>query len=308
MTTVVAHEWRALGTYVELAMSDARVLGPATAYARDVLACVDRGCSRFRADSDLNRVNASGGRPTVVGPTLANALRVALDAAGATDGLVTPLVGEVITRLGYDRTFAELTRADAGREAGPEASHPVPDWREIDLEGTTVTLPVGARLDLGATAKAWASDLIATGVAQRWGVGVIVNLGGDIRVAGDGPPWPIAISEHPDGTTAPTQIMLAAGGLATSTTRVRRWSAGRVERHHLVDPRSGLPARTPWRTVTATGPTATAANMATTAAIVLGEEAPTWLAARGVAARLVGDETVVSTPGWPSDPDVEVAA
>ncbi len=83
---------------------------------------------------------------------------------------------------------------------------------------------------------------------------------------------------------------------------MRRWSRGGVRLHHLLDPRTGRPAPEVWGTVTATGPTCTAANTATTAAVVLGADAPAWLAARGVDARLVAtDGRVVTTGAWPAE-------
>ena len=96
--------------------------------------------------------------------------------------------------------------------------------------------------------------------------------------------------------------MVSGGGIATSGTTVRRWLAGDVELHHIVDPRTGRPADTPWRTVTVAAGSCVDANVASTAAVVLGEEAPAWLAARGLAARLVRESgALVYTGGWPED-------
>jgi thiamine biosynthesis lipoprotein len=105
-------------------------------------------------------------------------------------------------------------------------------------------------------------------------------------------------------------VWLSGGGLATSSTRVRRWThEGRV-RHHLLDPRTGLPAPEVWTTVTATGPSCVAANAASTAAVVLGHQALRWLAHAGVTARLVAiDGSVHRVGGWPesdaAEPDRE---
>jgi thiamine biosynthesis lipoprotein len=71
--------------------------------------------------------------------------------------------------------------------------------------------------------------------------------------------------------------------------------------HHILDPRSGEPARTPWRTVSVAAATCADANVASTAAIVLGDDAPGWLAERNLPARLVRlDGTVSVQGGWPS--------
>ncbi len=110
------------------------------------------------------------------------------------------------------------------------------------------------------------------------------------------PPWPVAISEHPDAPADET-ITLSSGGLATSSNQVRQWTRDGVRRHHLLDPRTGLPCAEVWRTVTATGPSCTAANIATTAAMVIGKSAPDWLCERNVTARLVDVLGRVRTTG-----------
>jgi len=132
-----------------------------------------------------------------------------------------------------------------------------------------------------------------------------VSVAGDLPgAAPDGRPWAVAVSERP-GAAAESLVALTEGGLATSSTQVRRWTSGGVRRHHLLDPRTGLPAEGPWRTVTAVGRDCLAANAATTAALVLGADAVDWLREHDVAARLVGRDGVVCTTGdWPDDTEV----
>jgi thiamine biosynthesis lipoprotein len=296
------HRFRALGTYVHL--STTGHLGRAVELSEAVLAEVDRTCSRFRADSDLSRANARAGRWTEVGPLLAAAVSVAVDAARDTDGLVDPCLGHQLVEVGYDADLSVvLARGDA-RPLPPASARP-DAWREVrvDPEGA-VFVPAGAQLDLGATAKAWAADLLAVALVDAVGGDALVSLGGDIRIAGPGRrDWPVVITEHPDGVgdeLAPEEITLDGGGLATSSVLVRRWVAGGVAQHHLLDPRTGRPVPPYWRTVTATGRTCVAANVATTAAIVLGPGAERWLTDRGVDARLVDvDGGVHRTGQWP---------
>jgi thiamine biosynthesis lipoprotein len=96
-------------------------------------------------------------------------------------------------------------------------------------------------------------------------------------------------------------VALERGGLATSSTTVRRWRSGTSELHHIVDPRTGRPAESPWRTVSVAAKTCVDANVATTASFLL-EDAPAWLEARGLPARLVGiDGKVALVAGWPVD-------
>jgi thiamine biosynthesis lipoprotein len=95
------------------------------------------------------------------------------------------------------------------------------------------------------------------------------------------------------------RIAIDSGALATSSTTVRRW--GRTA-HHLIDPRTGLPAVSPWRTVSVAAASCVDANTASTAAIVLGDDAPEWLAARNLPARLVDQAGgVLAVAGWPAE-------
>ena len=286
------------GTYGFLAVRRPGALDAALALTREVVAEVDATCSRFRADSDLSRVNRRPGEWVDAHPLLVEAVRAAYDAASCSDGLVDPLLGRPLVTLGYDRDFGQLVE----RDRAPVLATPTPGaWRQIETADDRVRIPAGTALDLGATAKAWAADLVASLIERELGEPAIVSLGGDLRIAApDGRPWPVAIGERP-GAEADTLVDLYDGGLATSSTRVRRWTSGGAVRHHLLDPRTGLPATEVWRTVTATGPTCLAANTASTAAVVLGAAAPAWLTQRKVTARLVAADGRVATTGdWPS--------
>jgi thiamine biosynthesis lipoprotein len=175
----------ALGTTAIVCVAEADGLEPARAAVAQELEAIDRACSRFRADSELSRLNAAQGARTLVGPLLLEALQVAVRAAAVTDGLVDPTIGRTLRESGYDRTF---TLVRAGRGHVRFAS--VPGWKtiELDEERRTARIPPGAELDLGATAKALAADRAARAAAAAAGCGVLVGLGGDIAVAGDPPP------------------------------------------------------------------------------------------------------------------------
>jgi thiamine biosynthesis lipoprotein ApbE len=268
------------------------------------LADVDAACSRFREDSELAVLNASGGRRVRVSPMLMEALEVALRAAALTDGRVDPTVGGALVLSGYDRDFARVRGSRLRRLRAAR----VPGWRvvEVDRATRTVQVPAGVLLDLGATAKALAADR-AVERALRAGraTGVLVNLGGDIATAGAAPPggWPVRVADsHRAGDGDPGQVLtIASGGLSTSSTTVRRWHRRGGDAHHIVDPRTGAPAAEHWRTVSVAASTCVDANIASTAAIVAGAPAREWLADAGLPARLVtvaGDVQV--TAGWPA--------
>jgi thiamine biosynthesis lipoprotein len=174
-----------------------------------------------------------------------------------------------------------------------------------DSERREVLLPRSVTLDLGATAKALVADRAAERAAAVAECGVLVSLGGDLALAGAPPDggWLVAIGDdhrnaarHPDQT-----VSLRTGALATSSTSVRTWRAGGRRRHHIVDPRTGTNPEPVWRTVSVAANRCVDANTASTASIVLGEDAPAWLAAHELPARLVApDGTVTCTPSWPT--------
>jgi thiamine biosynthesis lipoprotein len=134
---------------------------------------------------------------------------------------------------------------------------------------------------------------------------VLVSLGGDVAVAGaPAGGWPVLVTDDHRGADRTGQTVgVADGGLATSSTTVRRWRAGELALHHIVDPARGTPAVEHWRTVSVAAASCVRANAAATAAIVLGAAAPGWLEGLGLAARLVRpDGRIVTTPGWPVVP------
>jgi thiamine biosynthesis lipoprotein len=292
----------ALGTTAVVCVTDADALADARAALERELSIVDGACSRFRPDSELVRLNAGAGRAVQVGKTLFEAVAVALRVAAATEGIVDPTVGRSLRLTGYDRSFEDVR---TGSREGPTFVA-APGWRavEIDARAGTVALPAGVELDLGATAKALAADRSSSAIARATGCGTLVSLGGDVAASGTPPRdgWPLRVA---DDQGAPLDgpgpvVSISSGGLATSGTVVRRWRAGRTELHHILDPRTGRPAATLWRTVTVAAATCVDANAATTAAIVLGETAPAWLADLGLPARLVSTTGNVSRVGdWP---------
>ncbi len=310
-----AADWQALGTQVWLLVTDPGQLAEARRLLEADLDAVDRACSRFRPDSELMRlgsapgpagppgVSPAGATPagestaqvglaqlstTQLSPLLAEAIAVALRAARLTDGDVDPTVAGAMSALGYDRDFALLP------DAGPPVRltvRAVPGWRQVGLDERSglLTLPRGVKLDLGATAKAWAADRSAARLAGALGCGVLVGLGGDISAAGPPPEggWRIRVQDVTGRPEDPPQgpaavVAIQEGGLATSSTTARRWRRGGDVLHHILDPRTGLPAPVYWRTVSVAAATCVDANTASTAAIIRGPQALDWLSNLGL--------------------------
>ena len=231
---------------------------------------IDATCSRFREDSDLTRANRKAGKWVEVDPLLDRRGRGRVRRRQQSGGLVHPLLGRAMVQLGYDRDFDQLS--DERHAAVPwTAPGPVPRQLAGDRVDHTGAIPGRhrARPRLGRQGLGRRHDRRRDRAGARRPA--IVSLGGDIRIAcPDWDPWHVAISEKPGGRPADALVGLVCGGLATSSTQVRRWKRGGVVRHHLLDPRTGRPAAEVWRTVTAIGSSCTAANTASTASVVLG--------------------------------------
>jgi len=290
------------GSEATVVVTDPETLTAAQWLVQDELDAIDRACSRFRDDSELAALNNAGGQPVRVSAMFRHALAVALRAAAMTDGDVDPTVGAAVRVLGYDTDFASISKTGPPVVRVARAS----GWQLVSVEGSKVRLPAGVQLDLGATAKAFAADRAARRAADAVGCGVLVGLGGDIALAGPSPRsgWVIGLADWhgaADADLAGT-IRIESGGVATSSTTVRRWTRGSKQLHHVIDPRTGQPAEEVWRTVTVAASSCVDANTAATAAIVRGARAPEWLKRRELPARLVGrDGSVLCVGGWPTD-------
>jgi thiamine biosynthesis lipoprotein ApbE len=295
-------------TSVELVVTDPRAVAPATAVLQRELDRVEQVASRFRPDSEIVRLQHASigtpGRAQPVSDDLYEAVTIAVRAAALSDGAVDPTVGAALCELGYDRDFSAV--AD-GIPGSLPVARPVPGWQTVtvDAERRAIGLLPGTVLDLGATAKAWAADRASAAVADQLGCGTLVSLGGDLAVrnAPDGG-FSVGIADICGDRTATVQVSVASGGLATSGVGRRHWMLGRHPVHHLVDPETGLPVDSYWRTASVAAGSCVDANTASTAAMVKGVGAVTWLEERSLPARLVrADGLAFTAARWPADPE-----
>lgn len=282
-----------MGTLVEVLLPESHA-GCAGAVDR-LFADWEDELSRFRASSGLSGLNAMAGRPAPAGPLLRRVVRRALDAAAETDGVFDPLLGRQLRELGYDVSFDRIGSPP------PSGAPPTPGgaWRRVELDDAagTITLPAGARLDLGGIAKGMAVDasislLRALGVEPA-----LVSAGGDIAVIPRPEGWAVEVLTHAE----PAVVSLRRGAIATSTTRRRRWLQDGVPRHHLLDPASGLPARSNVHSATVTAASCAAAEVAAKVALVLGRDrGGRFLHDRGLTGLLVEDGRSTPVGGWPA--------
>jgi FAD:protein FMN transferase len=250
---MLRHAFPAMGTTVEALIESEASDGPAALLAVEAeFERLEDILSRFRPESALSRLNREG---RIEGePELAEVVGLALAARDETAGRFDPTIHDALVAAGYDRTFEALS------QEGPSAQVTdcyLPLWG-ARVDGDSVELEPGVRLDLGGIGKGYAVD---RAVATLAGLGpCLVNAGGDLAVAGlpRAGAWAVSV----DTPTGRLTLGLTAGALATSGRDRRRWIRGGEERHHLIDPASGRPAESRWLRVTVAAPTAVAAEVA----------------------------------------------
>ncbi len=271
------------------------------------LADLERRWTRFRDDSELSQVNAARGAPVVISPDTVAVLALALEAWSATGGRFDPTLLDEVVAAGYDRPWP-LAAAGPGRTDHPshheavEVVRPSPGSLLVSPEAGVVVAPPGLHLDLGAIGKGRAADLLVADLVAAGATGAVVNIGGDLALSGvDEGDQPFVVDvEDPDTQQPRWRLQLAAGGVATSGVRRRRWRTATGPAHHVIDPLTGRSATSDLVAATVVAGTAAWAEVLATAAIVGGRAAATELMRRlGVAALLVDiDGDAVAVGGW----------
>lgn len=242
--------------------------------ARDRIEELERRWSRFLPDSEVSRLNAAGGTALAVSTDTLRLVELARHAWTLTDGWFDPTVLPALRAAGYDRSFEQLVAAEQGPMAVP--TPPLPPGlaaAEVDRAAGTVRLPAPVQFDPGGIGKGLAADLVVDEMLEAGAEGGLVNLGGDLRVAGtspDGLGWGIEIDTVGPW---PAQLSLIAGAVATSTPRRRRWVQAGRQRHHLIDPGTGRPAAHPAPAITVVAGQAWQAEVLATAALLAGPRA-----------------------------------
>jgi thiamine biosynthesis lipoprotein len=261
---------------------------------------VETRLTRFVAESELCQLNAAAGAWRRVSTLLFSVVEQSVAAAAASDGLFDPTILPVLEALGYDRDFKDIAYREVptARNADTMVAE-LGSWQGIELDGARrrIRLPPGTRLDLGGIAKGWAADVALDRCFSAF-PDVLIDVGGDLRSRGgpwEGELWAIGIGDPhetpqatPDSPAADVErcaavLTLGRGGLATSGATMRWWYQAGERQHHLIDPRTGRPARV-WidaaddqvesepliATATALAPTAAHAEVATKVALLRG--------------------------------------
>ncbi len=267
-------EFRAMGCQIS-ALVDSHAegvndqLGRVPAWFEEWEQCL----SRFREDSELNRLNGYTGEPFFVSSTLWSVLQLSLQTERRSGGLVTPAVLDALVQAGYDRSFDKVGQEN--HRTGQQPGSFPDDVSAIRLDDVirTVQLPPGMHLDFGGVAKGWAADQAAKRLSLYGPA--LVDAGGDIAISGSmmgDQPWPVGI-EDPFRPGSDLEILMVPhGGVATSGRDYRRWKQNGTWQHHIIDPRTQKPAETDVLCATVIAPTIMDAEMAAKRILILGSK------------------------------------
>lgn len=298
--------WEVFTSKAVLVVNEPSQLTAAKRAVQTIVDGVDLACSRFRDDSELARVNTAAGARVAVSPLFVDICERALTAAQLSGGDLDPTIGSSLRACGYDRDFASIRAGGSVRFVRAAGFRCV----RLRKDESSVQIPAGVELDFGASAKAYACDLAAAAARDLAPAGLLISIGGDIATAGPAPDggWNVLVTDdHSADVDARGQtVAIFSGGLATSSTTRRRWRRGHSEIHHILNPATGAPARSPWRTVSVVAASCLEANIASTTAIIRENAALAWLQSTGLPARAVAEDGVVTfLGGWPAEDMVD---
>jgi len=277
--------FRAMNTDIFLAAEDSARALEGLEDARRFIEESERRFSRFLPDSEVSALNAASGTWHPVSSDLMEMLHHARAFSVETHGLFDPSILTDLKRVGYDRSMDEI-RSNGPLAPYDGAARPTyrPRFTEVELDERRyrVRLPAGMEIDLGGFAKGWIVEKAAHAL-RAYTPACAVSAGGDIVFDGmpaDGSQWHVYIEDPLDADSNVAELRMGAGAVVTSSVAKRRWLQGGIERHHLIDPRTGEPAQTTWLSVTVTAPLIATAEVYAKALLIGGEsEAPLLLAA-----------------------------
>jgi thiamine biosynthesis lipoprotein len=296
---MIREEFRAMGTTISMLLPESQAEMGAQ-IVRALFSEWEQTLSRFLPESELSQLNQQAGTPVAVSDLLYTVLATALTAAQATGGVYDPALLDQLVQLGYDRTFDDLP---AVRFDPIFPGEPGGRWRGIKVDPLRrrVTLPAAIKLDFGGIAKGMAVDAALERLRKNGVNHAMVNAGGDLAVLGLSPAaeqWPVAVPGREQFWTIP----LRHGAIATSGIAHRHWWQGNTLRHHLLDPRTGLPAQSDLWSVTVVTDRCEQAEVAAKVAFILGSrQGAAFLRKHRIAGLLVHEDGTWDTvEPWPT--------
>jgi thiamine biosynthesis lipoprotein len=260
--------------------------------------------SRFRPASDISRLNLADGRPLRVDPVTITLIDTMIDAWRTTEHRFDPTILPALMEAGYRASIDDPGRvtilpSGAMHIGGFDHGEATLEHVEIDRGAGTVRLPPGLVIDAGGIGKGLAADLSVAHALRSGADGAMTSIGGDIAMGGRPPEggWIVHV-EHPDDDHGMLgTISVTGGGVATSSTRSRRWSQQGVEHHHVIDPWTSAPSMTDLSSVTVIARSGWLAEAHATAALLSGScEVIEYLDRHDLSGLAVtGDGTILAT-------------
>lgn len=210
--------------------------------ARVRLVDLENKWSRFIDTSEISLINNSDGKEMYVSADTVTLVRYLVDAQSRTHRLFDPSLLPALIGLGYGASRLDNSMKS---DIAPNAQWAIPlSETRIDSASGAVRLPRGATLDPGGLGKGLAADIVATELISLGASGVCVSIGGDMRISGESEGnggWSVAVESPFDESSDLTTLVLNSGGIATSSTRGKRWVGPLGEMHHVLDPSTSTP-------------------------------------------------------------------
>jgi len=275
----VEHTFFAMDTFVTLRLARAAADGTPMDDGRmetlfsgceQIVSRLESEVSRTIPQSDTSRFNSSTAGIRCEGEELPRVLSRALDAAKSTNGAFSPAMGALIN-LWNISGGGPVPPQDAVQDARSHC-----DYTRLSMNGSEITKTDGAlQLDLGGIAKGYAVDCLLSYLQDEGVAYGLVSLGGNVGVFGekaDGTPYTVGITDPREPASLAGYLHIRSGTVAVSGDYERFFEENGVRYHHILDPRTGMPADSGLCSVAVWSEDGALADALSTALFVMGAE------------------------------------
>ena len=256
------------------------------------VARVDQQMSTWKADSDLNRLNAAPEQvwlpvPEELATVLAAALRVGQQSGGAFD----IAVGDLVEAWGFGPGASSVTEQPLDTLA-PRSALSANAALTVDTQRHQVRKRAPLQLNLNAIAKGFGVDELARCLDGFGLTDYLVGIDGEMRARGSKPdaqPWVVAIEKPCRGVREVMGVMELCDAAIATSGDYRHWIDVKGRHYaHTMNPATGAPLCNSVAAVTVVAASCMLADAWATALMVLGEsEGPRVAQARGMDALFV---------------------
>lgn len=258
---------------------------------------LEQDISRTQEDSELYALNHADGKPVELSEQTADVLGQALRLTEETEGCFDPTTAPLSDLWGIGTEQAKVPA-----QAEIDEALALVGYQRVQIDGTSASLPAGARIDLGGIGKGYAADHVAQLLRDAGIKQAVITLGGNIYVLGekeDGVPWTVGITDPDNPGDYFATLSVSDTSIVTSGDYERYFEQDGKRYCHIFDPKTGWPAETDLRSVTVVSACSTEADAYTTALFVMGyDRARAFCEEHDIEAIFVrNDQTVYVTDG-----------